>query len=214
MRGPDSIYSSSLRVTTAEPCRHIQNMSVLFQRQKIRMRDELLNDLEQGALGRRREAPGPRAIRSEMGRIKDWSGRRVQNILKVDATLRSGADQSPSMHRSRMFCSAPETAPLWIKPELAGILNVKPSIRLPCGLVVQRAKSRKGDRAFNAKPRQPPYSRNWCFTPLPGSGWQVLFDSKHGSIGCKIIGLRAKIDGATAKTQSTEKNRKVQFFLL
>jgi hypothetical protein len=24
-----------------------------------------------------------------------------------------------------------------------------------------------------------------CFTPLPGSGWQVLFHSQHGSIGSK-----------------------------
>jgi hypothetical protein len=27
------------------------------------------------------------------------------------------------------------------------------------------------------------HSRDWCFIPLPGSGWQVLFDSQHGSIG-------------------------------
>jgi hypothetical protein len=26
---------------------------------------------------------------------------------------------------------------------------------------------------------------NGCFTLLPGSGWQVLFDSQHGSIGPK-----------------------------
>ncbi len=52
-----------------------------------------------------------------------------------------------------------------------------------CGLVVQRANSLTGGRAFDPEPRQPLFhSRDWCFTPLPGSGWQVLFDSQHGSI--------------------------------
>jgi hypothetical protein len=36
---------------------------------------------------------------------------------------------------------------------------------------------------FDPEPRQPlSHSRDWCFTPLPGSGWQVLFDSQHGWI--------------------------------
>jgi hypothetical protein len=50
--------------------------------------------------------------------------------------------------------------------------------------VVQRANSFTGGRAFDPEPRQPlSHSRDWCFSPLPGSGWQVLFDSQKGSIG-------------------------------
>jgi hypothetical protein len=50
--------------------------------------------------------------------------------------------------------------------------------------VVQRANSLTGGRAFDPKPQQHlSHSRDWCFTPIPGSGWQVLFDSQHGSIG-------------------------------
>jgi hypothetical protein len=50
--------------------------------------------------------------------------------------------------------------------------------------VVQRASSLKGGYAFYSQFRQPlSHSKDWCFTPLPGSGWQVLFDSQHGLIG-------------------------------
>jgi hypothetical protein len=50
--------------------------------------------------------------------------------------------------------------------------------------VVQRANSLTGGRAFDPEPWQPLFhSRDWCFTPLPGFGWQVLFDSQHGLIG-------------------------------
>jgi hypothetical protein len=50
--------------------------------------------------------------------------------------------------------------------------------------VVQRANSLTRGRAFDPEPQQPlSHSRDWCFTPLLGSGWQVLFNSQHGSIG-------------------------------
>ncbi len=62
-----------------------------------------------------------------------------------------------------------------------------------CGFMVQRANSLTGGRAFDPEPRQPlSHSRDWCFTPLPGSDWQVLFDSQHGSIGSERIGHLAK----------------------
>jgi hypothetical protein len=51
-------------------------------------------------------------------------------------------------------------------------------------VVQQRANSFTGGRAFDPEPRQPlPHSRDWCFAPLSGSGWQVLFEYEHGSIG-------------------------------
>ncbi len=43
-----------------------------------------------------------------------------------------------------------------------------------CGLVVQRANFFTGGRALDPKPRQPlSHSRDWGFTPRPGSGWQA-----------------------------------------
>jgi hypothetical protein len=43
---------------------------------------------------------------------------------------------------------------------------------------------------------------------LPGFGWQVLFDSQHGSIGSKTIENLAKIGGGIARTRSTKKEKK------
>ncbi len=64
--------------------------------------------------------------------------------------------------------------------------NVNKRLGRRCGLVVQRADSLTGGRAFDPEPLQPlSHSRDWCFTNLPGSGWQILFDSQHGLIGSK-----------------------------
>jgi hypothetical protein len=49
-----------------------------------------------------------------------------------------------------------------------------------------------------------------CFAPLPGSGWQVLFDSQHGSIGSeksdtlqKMVARQPEPDPKKKKTQRT-----------
>jgi hypothetical protein len=58
------------------------------------------------------------------------------------------------------------------------------SVGRQSGLVVQRANYLAGGYAFDPEPQQPlSHSRDWCFTPVPGSGWQVLLNSQHGSIG-------------------------------
>jgi hypothetical protein len=43
--------------------------------------------------------------------------------------------------------------------------------------------SREGARSIPNPGNPFPTLGIGCFTPLPGSGWQVLFDSQHGSIG-------------------------------
>jgi hypothetical protein len=77
-----------------------------------------------------------------------------------------------------------------------------------CGLVVQRANSLMGGRAFDPEPRQPlSHSTDWCFTPLPGSGWQVLFDSQYGSIGSKKSDTLQKLVAAGQPAPAPRKKK-------
>ncbi len=76
-----------------------------------------------------------------------------------------------------------------------------------CGLVVQPAitPTRKGARLIPNPGTPSPTLGIRCFIPLPGSGWQVLFDLKNGSIGSEKSDTLQKIGGGTARTQSKKK---------
>jgi hypothetical protein len=74
--------------------------------------------------------------------------------------------------------------------------------------VVQHANSCKGGQAFNPKPRQPlSHSRNWCFTPLPGSGWHVLFNDKKSSIGSKKSDTLQKVVAGQPETDPQKEKK-------
>jgi hypothetical protein len=77
--------------------------------------------------------------------------------------------------------------------------------------VVQRANSPTGGRAFDPnKPRQPlSRSRDWCFTPLPGSGWQILFDAQHGSIDSKKLDTLQKLVAGQPEHNPLKKKKTV-----
>jgi hypothetical protein len=80
--------------------------------------------------------------------------------------------------------------------------------------VVQRANSLTGGCGFDPKPRQPfSHSRDWSFTPLPGSGWQVLFDSQHGLIGSKKIDTLQKLVARQPEPITQEKKRVICRYL-
>jgi hypothetical protein len=66
--------------------------------------------------------------------------------------------------------------------------------------------SRKGC-AFHPKPRQPlSHSRDWCFAPLPGSGWQVLLNFQDGSIGSEILDILQKLVAGRPEPGPQKKN--------
>jgi hypothetical protein len=47
-----------------------------------------------------------------------------------------------------------------------------------------------------------------CFTPLPGSGWQVLFDSQHGSISSKKSDTLQKMVAGQPEPDPQKKKKK------
>jgi hypothetical protein len=47
-----------------------------------------------------------------------------------------------------------------------------------------------------------------CFTTLPGSGWQVLFDSQHGSIGSKKSDTWQKMVAGQPEPHPQKKKKK------
>jgi hypothetical protein len=95
-----------------------------------------------------------------------------------------------------------------VQAQLISVHSQKPYLGRRCGLVVQRANSLTGGRAFDPKQQQPlSHSRGWCFTPLPGSGWQVLFDSQHGSIGSKKSDTLQKLVAGQPKPNPQRKKK-------
>jgi hypothetical protein len=47
-----------------------------------------------------------------------------------------------------------------------------------------------------------------CFTPLPGSGWRVLFDSQHGSIGSEKSDTLQKMGAGQPEPDPQKKKKK------
>jgi hypothetical protein len=71
-----------------------------------------------------------------------------------------------------------------------------------------------GGRAFDPEPRHP-LSHSigiGCFTPLPGSGWQVLFDSQHGSIDSEKSDTLQKMVAGQPEPDPQKKKTKYRKF--